>query len=161
MAPFHFSHSDLQQSLTIFSHAYACTKMVKMPCGEKLIQMHNPWGRGDWQGAWSDSSQKWQKYEEYRPTESDDGNFWIDTISFKTPFMAAHLAFNQDDWKIIDDIHGSWSASAGTAGGHYSGMGMLRSRSSCSKNVKTYVSSNFETFAWNFQRLRVQIDFKM
>lgn len=26
---------------------------------EKLVQLRNPWGKGEWAGDWSDSSYKW------------------------------------------------------------------------------------------------------
>ena len=46
-----------------------------------LVQLRNPWGRGEWEGAWSDKSELWAKHGSVksllRPVEADDGAFWM------------------------------------------------------------------------------------
>jgi len=48
--------------------------------GVKLLQIRNPWGHGEWRGAWSDTSDLWtdEMREIFNPTsDSDDGTFWM------------------------------------------------------------------------------------
>lgn len=46
---------------------------------EKLVKMRNPWGRGEWQGDWSDSSYKWTDSvkEMLNYSNQDDGIFFM------------------------------------------------------------------------------------
>lgn len=47
----------------------------------QLLQIRNPWGKGEFNGAWSDHSEEWDRVEEEkrntlnRPRE--DGAFWM------------------------------------------------------------------------------------
>ncbi|KAG5843200.1 calpain-5-like [Anguilla anguilla] len=74
-------------------HAYSVTAVRKARLGhglmayfksEKvfLIRMRNPWGKIEWKGAWSDSSEQWQKVGDMERkameiTVEDDGEFWM------------------------------------------------------------------------------------
>ena len=46
-----------------------------------LIQLRNPWGKGEWEGAWSDQSEEWKAFPKVRricrPQVADDGAFWM------------------------------------------------------------------------------------
>ncbi|GCB70733.1 hypothetical protein scyTo_0001357 [Scyliorhinus torazame] len=68
-------------------HSYSVTKVQKVRLGdtaEKLfmIQMRNPWGRGEWLGPWSDNSKEWQKVSKKEQKTigievKNDGEFWM------------------------------------------------------------------------------------
>uniref|UniRef100_A0A8D2QRZ8 Calpain 6 n=1 Tax=Zosterops lateralis melanops TaxID=1220523 RepID=A0A8D2QRZ8_ZOSLA len=56
----------------IVGHAYSVTAITKLRLGERLlfsfkaeklfmIRLRNPWGKKEWHGAWSDSSEEWKK----------------------------------------------------------------------------------------------------
>jgi len=48
--------------------------------GVRLLQIRNPWGHGEWRGAWSDTSELWtdEMRQIFNPTsDSDDGTFWM------------------------------------------------------------------------------------
>jgi len=44
-----------------------------------LLNIRNPWGRIEWDGAWSDKSKEWtqEMVSEVRPVFEDDGSFWM------------------------------------------------------------------------------------
>ncbi|GAA6087357.1 calpain-5-like [Tachysurus ichikawai] len=74
-------------------HAYSVTAVKKVRLGHgltayfknetiALIRMRNPWGKHEWIGAWSDSSDEWQKIGNMERknlgiTVEDDGEFWM------------------------------------------------------------------------------------
>ncbi|KAG7116641.1 Calpain-8 like protein [Verticillium longisporum] len=47
--------------------------------GERLVHLKNPWGKGEWKGAWSDGSKEWtpEWLRQLNHTFGDDGAFWI------------------------------------------------------------------------------------
>ena len=49
----------------IEGHAYSVVKVVKVYKEDgthvKLVQLKNPWGVGEYTGAWSDNSKLWTK----------------------------------------------------------------------------------------------------
>lgn len=74
-------------------HAYSVTAVKKVRLGHGLlayfknetipmIRMRNPWGKTEWKGAWSDSSDEWAKVGDTERgnlglTVEDDGEFWM------------------------------------------------------------------------------------
>uniref|UniRef100_UPI0037E9A03E calpain-5-like n=1 Tax=Semicossyphus pulcher TaxID=241346 RepID=UPI0037E9A03E len=74
-------------------HAYSVTAVKKVRLGHgliayfknetiPLIRMRNPWGKTEWKGAWSDSSEEWSKVGDMERgnlgiTVEDDGEFWM------------------------------------------------------------------------------------
>lgn len=74
-------------------HAYSVTAVKKVRLGHgllayfknetiPLIRMRNPWGKTEWKGAWSDSSEEWAKIGDMERgnlgiTVEDDGEFWM------------------------------------------------------------------------------------
>ncbi|XP_034539001.1 calpain-5-like [Notolabrus celidotus] len=74
-------------------HAYSVTAVKKVRLGHgliayfknetiPLIRMRNPWGKTEWSGAWSDSSEEWAKIGDMERGSlgivvEDDGEFWM------------------------------------------------------------------------------------
>ncbi|XP_074057101.1 calpain-6 [Macrotis lagotis] len=74
-------------------HAYSVTAIRKLRLGEQflnffrseklfMIRMRNPWGKREWNGPWSDSSEEWQRVSEAERKSlglsvTDDGEFWM------------------------------------------------------------------------------------
>ena len=50
----------------------------------RLLKLHNPWGKQEWNGAWSDGSKEWtpKVMEQLNHTFGDDGLFWISFSDF-------------------------------------------------------------------------------
>ncbi|EFQ28405.1 calpain family cysteine protease [Colletotrichum graminicola M1.001] len=62
-------------------HAYSVMKAVEMD-GHRLVLLKNPWGKGEWKGAWSDGSKEWtpEWLQKLQHTFGDDGVFWISYV---------------------------------------------------------------------------------
>ncbi len=84
-------------------HAYSIIKVEEINTKdgkEKLVNLRNPWGHGEWNGDWCDSSPKWT--EEIRDKLvnhdiKDDGSFWMSFKDFYKYFIMGgicHLYLN-------------------------------------------------------------------
>ncbi|KAJ8246914.1 hypothetical protein GJAV_G00256740 [Gymnothorax javanicus] len=74
-------------------HAYSVTAVRKVRLGQGiltllnpekifLIRMRNPWGKTEWNGPWSDSSEEWRRVSSSERTSlgltvENDGEFWM------------------------------------------------------------------------------------
>ncbi|NWV71663.1 CAN5 protein, partial [Malurus elegans] len=86
------SEAETEMGL-IVGHAYSVTAIQKLRLGERLIfsfkaeklfmvRLRNPWGKKEWHGAWSDSSEEWKKVSDSERknlglTVENDGEFWM------------------------------------------------------------------------------------
>ena len=76
----------------VLDHAYTLLRAVDNVGGSgfDLIEMRNPWGKGEWTGAWGDNSPLWNKHPEVKralkPEFKDDGKFWISKEDFAVNF---------------------------------------------------------------------------
>ncbi|XP_070615680.1 calpain-6 isoform X4 [Erythrolamprus reginae] len=71
--PSSFSDFEVQTDMGLVKgHAYSVTSVLKMSIGQKnlcrgkseklfMIRLRNPWGKKEWNGAWSDESEEWKK----------------------------------------------------------------------------------------------------
>jgi len=83
-------------------HAYSVMRAVEMD-GERLLLLKNPWGKGEWNGAWSDGSKEWtpEWLKKLNHRFGDDGAFWI---SYED-LLRKYQAFDRTrlfgpDWKV-------------------------------------------------------------
>jgi len=62
--------------------------------GEKVIRLRNPWGEGEFNGAWSDYSSKWTEdlKKQYNYYEKEDGDFFIGYNDFLKYFVTMGFA---------------------------------------------------------------------
>ncbi|XP_040037163.1 calpain-5 [Gasterosteus aculeatus] len=88
-------------------HAYSVTAVKKVRIGHglmayfknetiPLIRMRNPWGKTEWKGAWSDSSEEWSKVGDMERgklgiTVEDDGEFWMEFTDWCKFFTDADI----------------------------------------------------------------------
>jgi hypothetical protein len=87
-------------------HAYSILRAVEVD-KIKLLQIRNPWGRGEWKGDWSDDSELWTtrmqnilKWE----TFENDGIFWIEFTDFIAEFDDVYICRSLNErngWKHI------------------------------------------------------------
>ncbi|XP_070390113.1 calpain-A-like [Dermacentor albipictus] len=119
-------------------HEYSVTGATQVPVEdgqERLIRIRNPWGNGEWSGAWSDGSKMWAKVSDEKRQElglvvEDDGEFWISEEDFVKYFdmldfchldpgsMTGELkeSASEKQWEVAK-FEGSWvpGTSAGGA----------------------------------------------
>uniref|UniRef100_A0A4W6DIR7 Calpain catalytic domain-containing protein n=1 Tax=Lates calcarifer TaxID=8187 RepID=A0A4W6DIR7_LATCA len=114
--------------MNVFGHAYTVTG-VKQVKGKlvNLVRLWNPWGKGEWNGNWSDRSPLWQTVSaddrEMCLSVNDDGEFWMtiqDFCEFYTDLDVCSLCpdfldGNSCRWKS-SMYEGRWVAGT-TAGG--------------------------------------------
>ena len=75
-------------------HAYMLVRIFSDAAGtEKLVQLQNPHGHGEWQGDWSDESPKWTQW--WRATlpnpPIDDGKFWMSFQDFLSSYANVYV----------------------------------------------------------------------
>ncbi|KAB8290791.1 hypothetical protein EYC80_008428 [Monilinia laxa] len=89
-------------------HAYSILRAVEID-GQRLVLLRNPWGEGEWKGAWSDGSKEWtpEWMKKLEHTFGDDGSFWMsynDLLKKYQTFDRTRLF--TDEWKITQ----SWAS---------------------------------------------------
>ncbi|KAK4033226.1 hypothetical protein C8A01DRAFT_50149 [Parachaetomium inaequale] len=95
-------------------HAYSVMRAVEID-GQRLVLLKNPWGRGEWTGAWSDGSKEWtpEWLTKLNHRFGDDGAFWI---SYKD-LLRKYQSFDRTrlfgpEWKITSmwtTLNVSWA----------------------------------------------------
>jgi hypothetical protein len=76
-----------------YGHAYSITDAREYNDGNRvlrLVQLRNPWGQGEWKGAFSDSSKDWtpelKVYFNLSDCDKEDGRFWMPLDDFEREF---------------------------------------------------------------------------
>lgn len=100
------SQQDMQEGL-IIGQTYSITRIHDMRLSRGLfsifnrermlmIRARNPWGQGEWKGAWSDESEQWNNIPKQEKDDmgfviDDDGEFWMDFSDFIQYFSSIHI----------------------------------------------------------------------
>ncbi|KAA8564893.1 hypothetical protein EYC84_010663 [Monilinia fructicola] len=89
-------------------HAYSMLRAVEID-GQRLVLLRNPWGEGEWKGAWSDGSKEWtpEWMKKLEHTFGNDGSFWMsydDLLKKYQTFDRTRLF--TDEWKVTQ----SWAS---------------------------------------------------
>jgi len=116
----------------IKNHAYGVVlfyEQAELPEGSRagplrLVQLRNPWGAGEWQGAWADGGPEWStpegRHAQGRLSYAfdNDGTFFMTFEDFAAHVNAVYVC------KVLDParwrravIRDRWSPEEGTAGG--------------------------------------------
>lgn len=77
----------------VSGHAYSIIQ-VKEGLGEKLLNIRNPWGQFEWDGAWADNAPEWTDtmIRHFKPVfDEEDGAFWICLEDFMEKFEAVNI----------------------------------------------------------------------
>ena len=104
--------SDTNQSDSgIFQgHAYTFLNATILNVGGeqvKLVQLRNPWGKGEYKGKWSDNDSSWNAVSEsekkrvYRGSAEDDGIFFMDYDAFVYEFRNLTVAEINDNASYV------------------------------------------------------------
>lgn len=131
------AHEQIRADGLFTGHAYTITRIASIQQDKKilkLIRLRNPWGRCEWNGAWSDKDDAWNQLTSDQRKRyhvvCDDGEFWMPTTAFAAIFNCIHvcsltpdavtqdiLHLNSMDWWHCNTIFGSWKLGR-TAEGH-------------------------------------------
>ncbi|XP_061599295.1 calpain-A-like [Cololabis saira] len=110
-------------------HAYTITGVMEIMSQGKpvnILRLWNPWGKGEWNGAWSDKSRLWQtvspKDKNLCHSVHDDGEFWMTFEDFSKFYsdldiccLCPNFLDGSSQWKTSFS-EGRWVAGT-TAGG--------------------------------------------
>ena len=108
-------NADLNKWL-VEAHAYSVIRLVEVK-GNRLINIYNPWGGFEWDGAWNDNDSRWTEEikDIVKPKLQDnDGLFWMCFDDFCKKFNSMNV-WQLRNWEEIrvrgkflkvDDIYG-------------------------------------------------------
>jgi calpain len=81
----------------------------------ELLRLRNPWGRSEWNGAYSDQSSEWRSIPESTKKEmglevKEDGEFWMTFADFKKYFTQVEMCHLSPDLIVKDakQSHKNW-----------------------------------------------------
>ncbi|KAL7834039.1 hypothetical protein AOLI_G00289990 [Acnodon oligacanthus] len=128
------SRNELEAVTTeqlVKTHAYSVTGAVEVNFGGnkvQLVRLRNPWGRTEWNGAWSDKSKEWDQVLPQEKAKlnysADDGEFWMAYSDFQARYSRLEICNLTPDasnsnrvskW-ALQQFEGSWKVGS-TAGG--------------------------------------------
>ncbi|XP_055001415.1 calpain-12 [Sorex araneus] len=96
-------------------HAYSVTGTHKVTLGftkVRLLRLRNPWGRVEWNGAWSDSCPRWDtlppEWREALLVKKEDGEFWMELQDFLRHFNTVQICSLSPDVLGPSPAGGSW-----------------------------------------------------
>jgi hypothetical protein len=86
----------------ISGHAYTLVGAYKLPNGDEVVKLRNPWGSGEWTGDYSDSSSKWTPSlkRQLGWSNKDDGIFFMPVRDFMNEFETAAICHYRDNYKL-------------------------------------------------------------
>ena len=83
-------------------HAYSVERLEEV-AGRRLLRLRNPWGYGEWTGAWADGAREWTP-ELLRTLEyafEEDGTFWMELSDFVAQFTTVYTCRLFDGWQRL------------------------------------------------------------
>ncbi|XP_030632567.1 calpain-9 [Chanos chanos] len=119
----------------LFKHAYAVTGLEQVQTKNgpvELVRVHNPWGKTEWEGPWSDQNgSEWnlvsaEEQRRLKRVNRDDGEFWMTLSDFRQNFDLMEVCHLSDDtlseggvterpWHVTVH-HGNWTPNLSAGG---------------------------------------------
>jgi hypothetical protein len=86
--------TDASGQGVVQGHAYSILD-VREVGGFQLLQLRNPWGKGEYTGPWSDGAPEWADNpdvaDELQPEDKEDGAFWMSWEAFQTQYTSVYI----------------------------------------------------------------------
>ncbi|XP_041658186.1 calpain-1 catalytic subunit-like [Cheilinus undulatus] len=95
------------------AHAYSVTAVTEVTyygSKVKLVRVMNPWGQTEWNGDWSDKSEKWNgvtSEDKEKCFDRDDGEFWMELEDFCRYFLMLFICCENPNF-IDGDLSCQW-----------------------------------------------------
>ena len=90
----------------VAGHAYSLLTAVKVKLKNgsfvELVQIRNPWAKIEWNGDWSDNSERWNEVVEndrkkYHISNENDGSFWMGYDDWMREFETLDICYLPDE----------------------------------------------------------------
>lgn len=138
----------------ITGHAYSVLKAMQASNGERLVQIRNPWGSTEWQGAYCDSDAVWTPglSTECGHIDQNDGTFfmsfddfckWFGDIEVCDPTRVKTLS--ETTAARLDCFASNW-VSGSTAGGPHTCTKTFKHNPTCELTVTRTGKAQFSTY---------------
>ena len=107
----------------VAGHAYGIQQVRQTSQNEVLVQLRNPWGQGEWKGAWCDSDPRWtpEMMREMGHTSANDGMFWMRIEDFAKEFDSITFADLVPDYFAVLRAESAWNRHTAGGGPNYPG----------------------------------------
>jgi len=97
-------NDDMMSIGLVASHAYsllAAHDLTKNGQPLKLVELRNPWGKGEWKGAYSDESPEWtpELKQKLAVHDDDDGIFYMPYNEFLKYYSDVQICKIHDDYR--------------------------------------------------------------
>ena len=98
------SNLDIEEVGLSPGHAYTVLGVYELEGTrgrEKVVRLRNPWGNGEWNGDWSDSSSRWTSALKNKMglDKKDDGDFYMSFNDFTTYYVTMGFAKIHPDYE--------------------------------------------------------------
>ena len=98
------SNLDIEEVGLSPGHAYTVLGVHELEGSrgkEKVVRLRNPWGNGEWNGDWSDSSSKWTTAlkNKMNLSKKDDGDFYMSFNDFTKYYVTMGFAKIHPDYE--------------------------------------------------------------
>ena len=98
------SNLDIEEAGLSPGHAYTVLGVHEIEGSqgkEKVVRLRNPWGNGEWNGDWSDSSSKWTSAAKLKMSliKRDDGDFYMGYNDFIKYYVTMGFAKIHPDYE--------------------------------------------------------------
>ena len=83
------------------NHSYVVLDQLELHSGQRLILLRNPWGREEYNGAWSDGDRRrWTPSEKAQRgiPEDDDGMFYINVEDYLEQMDVTFINYDTSNW---------------------------------------------------------------
>ena len=95
---------DIEEMGLVPGHAYTILGIYEIG-GERLVHIRNPWGAGEWNGDWSDSSDRWtpsiRRQLGLSGREKDDGEFFMSFSDYLKYFCMMGICKLHEDYLYV------------------------------------------------------------